>query len=86
MSVLRVLLFAFGYPVSIIVIVRFVPVVRERRLRWLVAHHVAVVAIVVGWATKGDVPAVLVNSSWLIVSSVWYALGGRSSTRLPAAR
>ena len=31
-------LFAFGYPVSIVVILRFVPVVRERRMKWLVAH------------------------------------------------
>lgn len=77
MSVLRVVLFAFGYPASIVVIVRFLPVVRERRLRWLVVHHVAVAAIVVGWITKGDVPAIVVNSSWLVVSSVWYALGGR---------
>ena len=33
-------LFAFGYPVSIAVILRFVPVVRERRLKWLVAATV----------------------------------------------
>lgn len=77
MSVLRVVLFAFGYPAAIVVIVRFVPVVRERRLPWLVVHHLAVAAIVVGWATRGDVSAVVVNFSWLVVSSVWYTLGGR---------
>jgi hypothetical protein len=77
-AILRIVLFGFGYPASIIVIVRFVPVVRERRLRWLVIHHIAVAAIVVGWITKGDVPAIVVNSSWLVVSSVWYALGGRA--------
>lgn len=82
MSALRVVLFAFGYPASIIVIVRFVPVVRERRLRWLVVHHLAVVAIVLGWATEGDVPAVVVNSSWLVVSSAWYALGGRRRAKV----
>lgn len=85
MSVLRVVLFAFGYPASLIVIVRFVPVVRERRLRWLVVHHVAVAAIVLGWLTNGDAPAIVVNSSWLVVSSVWYALGGRHSSREPRA-
>jgi hypothetical protein len=75
-DVLRAVLFAFGYPASIVVIVRFVPVVRERRIRWLVVHHLAVVAIVVGWATAGNVRAVVVNSSWLVVASIWYALGG----------
>ena len=37
-------------------ILRFVPVVRERRMKWLVAHDLAVAAIVTGWALKGDGP------------------------------
>jgi hypothetical protein len=80
---LRVVLFIVGYSAAIIVIARFVPVVRERRLRWLVVHHVGVAAIVLGWATKGDASAVMVNSSWLVVSSVWYALGGRRRSQVP---
>ena len=74
-------LFAFGYPVSIAVIVRFVPVVRERRLKWLLAHDVAVAAIVAGWALKGDRRAVAINASWLVAANVWYALGGRRGAR-----
>jgi hypothetical protein len=74
-------LFAFGYPVSIAVILRFVPVVRERRLKWLVAHDLAVVAIVAGWALKGDRRAVAINASWLVAATVWYALGSRSTAR-----
>jgi hypothetical protein len=70
-------LFVFGYPVSIAVILRFVPVVRERRLTWLVAHDLAVAAIVAGWALKGDRRAVAINASWLVAANVWYALGGR---------
>jgi hypothetical protein len=70
-------LFAVGYPTSIAVILRFVPVVRERRWKWFAAHQLAVAAIVTGWALKGDRRAVAVNSSWLAVSTVWYALGGR---------
>jgi hypothetical protein len=70
-------LFAFGYPVSIAVIVRFVPVVRERRTKWLVAHDAAVAAIVAGWALRGDWRAVAINSSWLVTANVWYVLGGR---------
>jgi len=74
-------LFAFGYPTAIVVIVRFVPVVRERRLKWLVAHDAAVSAIVAGWALKGDRRAVAINASWLVVATVWYALGGRRRAR-----
>ncbi len=73
-------LFAFGYPVSIIVILRFVPVVRERRWKWFAAHQLAVAAIVTGFVLKGDRRAVAVNSSWLAVSTVWYALGGRRAS------
>ncbi len=55
-------LFAFGYPTAIVVILRFVPVVRERRMKWLVAHDLAVAAIVAGWALKGDGRAVAINA------------------------
>ena len=79
MTAAETALFAFGYPVSIVVISRFVPVVRERRWRWLVLHHLGVAAIVAGWVSKGDVGAVAVNSTWLALSSVWYAAGGRRS-------
>jgi hypothetical protein len=75
-TVVRVLLFAFGYPASIVVIARFVPVVRERRLHWLVIHHVAVSCIVLGWALGSNWQAVIVNSSWLVSSTIWYVLGG----------
>jgi hypothetical protein len=78
---LKILLFAYGYPVSIAVIVRWVPVVREQRTRWLIFHHTAVAAIVAGWAIDGDVQAVVINGSWLVVSSIWYVLGGRRQRR-----
>jgi hypothetical protein len=74
-------LFAFGYPVSIVVILRFVPVVREQRMKWLVAHDLAAAAIVAGWALKGDRRAVVINASWLVAANVWYALGGRRRVR-----
>jgi hypothetical protein len=76
MSILRAVLFAIGYPVSIVVIVRFVPVVRERRLRWIVAHEIAVAMIVLGWALDQDWQAVAINGTWLVVAAVWYLLGG----------
>ena len=74
-------LFAFGYPISIAVILRFVPVVRERRLKWLVAHELAVAAIVAGWALRGDRRAVAINASWLVAATIWYVLGGRRRAR-----
>ena len=56
-------LFAFGYPTSIVVISRWLPVVRERRTAWFVAHEVAVAAIVAGWALKRD-PMAATAASW----------------------
>lgn len=70
-------LLGVGYPVAIGVLTRFVPVVRERRWPWLAAHHAAVLAIVAGWALRGEAPAAAVNASWLAASSLWYAVGGR---------
>jgi tryptophan-rich sensory protein len=72
------ILFAFGYPAAVVVIARWLPVVRERRARWFVVHHVGVIAIVAGWAIEQRWPAVAVNSTWLVASSLWYVLGGRS--------
>jgi hypothetical protein len=69
-------LFVFGYPVSILVIARWLPVVRERRWRWFVAHQVAVAAIVAGWALRDDGRAVAVNAGWFVVAAAWYAAGG----------
>ena len=70
-------LFAFGYPTSIAVISRWLPVVRERRTAWFVAHEAAVAAIVAGWALKRDPMAVTINSTWLVVAAAWYLAAGR---------
>jgi len=68
-------LLAVGYPVSIVVIARWVPVVRERRTAWFVAHHAAVIAIILGWALRRPA-AVPPNVLWLVASTVWYRVGG----------
>ena len=70
-------LFACGYPVAIVVIARYVPVVRERRQRWFAAHEAAVAAIVAGHALRPDTRGVVVNGAWLVAGTAWYALGGR---------
>lgn len=73
------MLFVVGYPLAIAVIVRWAPVVRERRVRWLAAHHVGVAAIVAGWAVEERWSSVAVNATWLVVSTAWYARGGRGT-------
>jgi hypothetical protein len=75
-EILKVTLFLFGYPASIIVIARWLPVVREQRVRWLMVHHSAVAAIVAGWAISGDAGAIAVNATWLTVSTIWYVRAG----------
>ena len=77
MEVLRIVLFAFGYPIAIVVIARFIPVVRERRIRWIVAHEVAVAAIVAGHALNDNTSAVVINGAWLVIAAAWYAFGGQ---------
>ena len=61
-----------GYPVAVVVIARWVPVVRDRRVRWFAAHEAAVVAIAAGWALKGQPAAVAVNAAWGVVAAGWY--------------
>ncbi len=78
---MRIVLFVVGYPLAIVVIARFVPVVKQRRMTWMVAHHVGVVGIITGWALSGDWASVAINSSWLLASTLWYARGGRRMRR-----
>ena len=77
MNPLELALFGFGYPASIVVISRFVPVVRERRWRWLAVHHLGMAAIVAGHLSRGHPGAAVGNGAWLVASSVWYAVGAR---------
>lgn len=73
-------LLGVGYATSVAVLTRFVPVVRERRWRWLAVHHLGVSAIVCGWVLRRATAAAAVNAAWLVVSSAWYVLGGRRPT------
>jgi hypothetical protein len=73
----EVALFGFGYPAATAVITRFVPVVRERRWKWLAVHHLGMAAIIAGCVSKRTTIGVLGNSGWLVLSTVWYAAGGR---------
>lgn len=72
----RLVLFGIGYPVAILVISRWIPVVRQRRTNWFVAHELAVAAIVAGWVLRGRTQGVVVNGSWLVIAAAWYAIAG----------
>ena len=74
-----VALFVVGYPTAIVVIARWVPVVRERRTKWFVIHQAAVAAIVGGQALKDNTQGVVINGAWFVVAAIWYA------TRAPKA-
>ncbi len=74
-------LFIFGYPTSIAVLTRWIPVVREQRTRWFIAHELAVAAIVAGWVLRRDTQAVTINASWLVVGTAWYLAAGRRKAR-----
>jgi hypothetical protein len=80
-TALEILLFAFGYPAAIIVIVRFVPVVRERRTRWFVIHELGVAAIVAGQALAENPRGVIINGAWGVIAAIWYAIGPTISRR-----
>jgi len=86
MDAAEVALFGFGYPASIAVITRFVPVVRERRWRWLAVHHLGVAAVIAGCLSKRSTAGVIANSAWLVVSSLWYAAGGHRRRGVTAGR
>ncbi len=77
LSPLSLGLFAVGYPVSVVVITRFVPVVRQRRVRWFAAHQLGVAAIVTGWVVERQWPAVAFNGAWLVAATAWWVAAGR---------
>jgi hypothetical protein len=74
----RLVLFAVGYPVAIIVIARLVPVFRERRTAWFVAEEAGTAAIVAGWAIAGRAPAVAINATWGVGLAIAWFVTARS--------
>ena len=71
-------LFVIGYPTAVVVIIRLVPVFRQRRTAWFWCHEAAVAAIVSGWILEGSPAAIAVNGAWLvIVAAAWVAAGLR---------
>lgn len=69
--------FAVGYPTSVAVISRFVPVMRQRRVKWFAAHQLGVAAIIAGWAIERQWLAVASNGAWLVSAATWWVHSGR---------
>ena len=77
---IAVALRAVGYPTACAAIVRWVPIVRHRRVDWLVAHELGMTAICVGWALVPQWSAVAINGAWGATALVWWAVGGARRT------
>ena len=70
-----------GYPLAIAMLTRWLPIVRQQRTRWFLAHEAGVASIVTGWLIRGRTQGVVVNGSWLVVAAAWYILAGRRRSR-----
>ncbi len=81
MQAAALILFGIGYPLAIVAIVRWVPVVREQRWRWFWAHQAGVAAIVVGHALRERPQSVVINGSWFVVAAIWFLGAGALSRR-----
>jgi hypothetical protein len=66
-----------GYPTACAAIARWVPIVRNRRRDWLLAHEAAMASICLGWALSGRWSGVIINGVWGVSAAVWWAVGGR---------
>ena len=61
-----------GYPAALFVIVRWIPVVRQRLGTLFLVHEAAVAAIVAGWALVPRWSGVAVNGAWGVIAAGWY--------------
>lgn len=68
-----------GYPVACAGIARWVPIVRHRRVDWLIAHELAMAGICAGWALVPRWPGVVVNGAWGVVALAWWMIGAPRS-------
>lgn len=75
-------LLAVGYPVAVAVLVRLVPVLRERRRRWFLALEAATASVAAGWGLRGrTIPMVLNAAAVVALAAAWWATGRRVSRR-----
>ena len=61
-----------GYPAALFVIVRWLPVVRQRLTTLFLLHEAAMAAIAVGWALVPRWSGAAVNGAWGVIAAGWY--------------
>jgi hypothetical protein len=61
-----------GYPLAIVAIVRWIPVVRQRLTGLFLLHEAAVAAIVAGWALVPRWSGAAINGAWGVIAAGWY--------------
>jgi hypothetical protein len=61
-----------GYPAALFVIVRWLPVVRQRLTTLFLLHQAAMAAIVAGWALVPRWAGVAGNGAWFVIAGAWY--------------
>lgn len=71
-GILAVLLIVLGYLAGVAMLADFVPVVDERRFRWLVVHDVGLVLNAIGWLLLGYRALAGVSIAWLAAATAWY--------------
>ncbi len=76
-SGLATALHLFGYPVAMMVIVRFTAVVRERRTAWFAVHEAAMASICLGFVVMDQTGPIVPNAGWLVIAAIWYVAGKR---------
>ena len=67
-----------GYPAALVVIVRWIPVVRQRLGSLFLLHQTGMAAIVAGWALVPRWSGVAINGAWFVIAGAWYLRGGRN--------
>lgn len=72
------LLLVVGYVLAVPVVVRLVPVLRQRRVPWFVALEVGTACITMGWLLRGRALPTAVNAVALVgFALAWVATGRR---------
>ena len=61
-----------GYPAALFVIVRWLPVVRQRITSLFLLHEAAMAAIAVGWALVPRWSGAAINGAWGVIAAGWY--------------
>jgi hypothetical protein len=67
-----------GYPAALVVIVRWIPVVRRRLFSLFLLHQAGMAAIVAGWALVPRWIGVAGNGTWFVVAGAWYLRSGKN--------